>query len=59
MECTKVLLTKGTNVNIRGKDGSTALFKAIDSNHGDCANLLLQHSADPNPPSDIYFLINF
>ena len=51
MECTAVLLAKGANVNIRAKDGSTALFKAIDSNHGDCAHLLLQHSSDPNPPS--------
>ena len=53
VECTTVLLAKGANVNIRSKDGSTALFKAIDSNHCECAHLLLQHSADPNPPSGI------
>ena len=48
IDCAKVLLAAGANVNDTAADGTSALVMAAFSDHGDFATFLLDHGADPN-----------
>ena len=48
IECAKLLLAAGANVNDTAPDGTSALVMAAYSDHGDFAAFLLDHGADPN-----------
>lgn len=45
---TKRLLDAGVDPNVRGLDGTTALFKTLESNNVDIAETLLNRGANPN-----------
>jgi ankyrin len=48
IECAKLLLAAGANVNDTAADGTSVLVMAAYSDHGDFAAFLLDRGADPN-----------
>jgi len=54
IECAKLLLGAGANVNDAAADGTSALVMAAFSEHGDFAAFLLDHGADPNAAGSGY-----
>merc|ERR1712012_440165 len=48
IECLKLLLEKGANVNHTKDSGQTALMKAASWGRTECAKLLLEKGADAN-----------
>lgn len=52
VECTRLLLDAGANVNHKNKDGITPLHRAAEYERPDCATLLLEKGADINIMTD-------
>jgi len=52
LDCVKVLLDAGANVNQRTKYGWTALLTATQNRHYQVGAYLLDHGADPNIPNN-------
>ena len=47
-KCLSELVKAGADVNLKNKDGDTALILAADGNHVDCVDLLLKTGASVN-----------
>lgn len=52
LECAKILVEAGANVNQRTKYGWTALLTATQNRHYKLGQYLLDHGADPNIPNN-------
>lgn len=48
LECARILIESGANINLADPDSTTALVVAIINYHYDLAGLLLEKGADPN-----------
>ena len=46
-EIVKLLLEKGSDINLQRSDGFSALMAAVKDGHADVAKLLLEKGADP------------
>jgi cytohesin len=51
-EVVELLLARGADVNLRGSEGSTALFSASADGMTECVQVLLAAGADPDIPDD-------
>jgi len=59
IECIKLLLEKGVDVNVKDNDGYNALFGAIYENRLDCVKYLIQQGCDFNNIYDGLSAIEF
>jgi ankyrin repeat protein len=48
VDCARLLLHEGANINIQAPDGSTALHQAVYSSTPNVVDMLLHHQADPH-----------